>query len=58
MVEKIKVEMDRTQREQLNRLAKLIAEAKMKKWQTIMERRLKEEFEEQLKQLMLSCTQK
>jgi hypothetical protein len=56
MVEKIKLEMDKTKGEQLNQLAKLIAETKMRKWRIMMEKEhIKEEFKEQLKQLMGSC---
>lgn len=53
MVEKIKAEMERMEGEKLNRLAKLIAETKFKKFKAKMEKeKAKYEFMEQLKHMM------
>ena len=55
MVDKIKAELDRTHGEQLNQLAKLIAETKMKEWQGFKSQKEAEKgFEEQICRLMSS----
>lgn len=53
MVEKIKAEMERMEGEKLNRLAKLIAETKVKKFHAKMEKKKAlHEFQSQLGDLM------